>query len=118
MRPVALAVLLLSSSAVAQPARRTGRTVLVVEITDVSDERIDVRCGPAGFAHVPVHARILEVQEGAWPHETIVLGWPICGGTLRGWGVLPGRRYRVRVRVGAERDPDRAREVRWAEALT
>jgi hypothetical protein len=117
MRLGAFVFLLLASGALAQPAQHTGRTVLVVELSEVSDERIDARCGPAGFAHLPVHARVVALEEGAWPHTTIVLGWPVCGGTLRDWGVAPGQRYRVRVRVGRDLAPDRPRHVRWSEPL-
>ncbi len=98
--------------------RRTGRTVMVVEVTAASTAHHDILCGGLGASPLPVSARVIEVEQGVWPHPAIELGWPTCF-DLVSLGVVPGARFRIRVSVGDPADPSRRRWVRSsAPALT
>ncbi len=71
--------------------RASERVTLVVEVIDRDGTPI-IPCGQAGAQPRDVTARVISVEEGAFPRARILLRWPMCE------LVTPGQVFRIHIR--------------------
>ena len=105
-----LLLCLLALAAAGAHARPPAKQRVVMQVEVVERERKPViPCGGIGAQPRDVTARVLAVEEGAFPGDTIRLAWPMCE-----WSrVEPGDHFRVRIarRPGPEPEPPARYEV-------
>lgn len=108
----ALAVLPLAPSHAQAPT--TERITLIVEVV-TRDYTPVIPCGRVGAQPRDVTARVLTVEEGAFPGDTVLLSWPLCEFSRLG----PGDQFRIRIRrrVGRPTSPSTRYLVRWEQAV-
>ncbi|MFO0686519.1 MAG: hypothetical protein U0234_30950 [Sandaracinus sp.] len=110
---LSLSLSLPTSATHAQPSSATERLTLVVEIVARDDTPV-TPCGIHGATPRDVTARVIQVEEGAFPADQILLSWPVCTiGQL-----VVGARHRVQIRRYVDRPADATTRYRvrrsWA----